>query len=136
MENPRIYYGENTIEHVIVNTNTDELDYQTEEGELLRTKYSGTGGVRLSSFIRRLAFAWQLADLNILISGEITGDSLLQYRRAIQERISTVAPFLLLDEDPYIVAAEGQLFWVQDAYTTSGHYPYSDPIEGTVERLV
>ena len=26
------------------------------------------------------------------------------------------------------MAADGQLFWVQDAYTTSDHYPYSDPI--------
>ena len=127
VENPRIYYGENTTNYVVANTNTDELDYQTEEGELLRTNYFGTGGVRLSSFIRRLAYAWQFGDLNILISGEITGDSLLLYHRAVQERISVVAPFLLLDNDPYIVAADGQLYWIQDAYTTSDHYPYSQP---------
>ena len=127
VENPRIYYGENTTSYVAVNTKTDELDYQTEEGELVRTNYFGTGGVRLSSFVRRLAYAWQFGDLNILISGEITGDSLLLYRRAIQERISVIAPFLLLDKDPYIVAADGQLYWIQDAYTTSDHYPYSQP---------
>ena len=129
--NPRIYYGENTVDYVIANTNTDELDYQTEEGELVRTSYFGEGGVRLGSFFRRLAYAWQFADINIAISGELTSDSQIQYRRAVQERISTVAPFLLLDEDPYIVAAEvdgeGKLFWVQDAYTTSDQFPYSDP---------
>ena len=66
--------------------------------------------------------------MNILISGQITGDSRLQYRRAIQERVHTVAPFLLLDKDPYIVAAEGGLFWIQDAYTHTDRYPYSDPL--------
>ena len=125
VDNPRIYYGENTPEYVIVNTNTEELDYQTEEGDLFRTFYFGQGGVRLSSIFRRVAYAWEFGDVNILISGEITGDSRVQYRRQIQERISRVAPFLLLDEDPYIVAADGGLFWVQDAYTTSDRYPYS-----------
>ena len=129
VDNPRIYYGENTVDYVIANTNTDEVDYNTEEGDLIRNKYSGDGGVRLSSFLRRLAYAWEFADINILISGEIKSQSLLQYRRQIQERITRVAPFLLLDKDPYIVAAEGRLFWVQDAYTVSDRYPYSDPID-------
>ena len=30
IENPRIYYGEQTTEYVVVNTNTEELDYQAE----------------------------------------------------------------------------------------------------------
>ena len=126
VRNPRIYYGENTVDYVVVNTNTDELDYRPDTGEEVRTRYFGTGGVRLSSFIKRLAYAWQLADVNLLISDEITGDSLIQYRRQITERISTVAPFLVLDKDPYIVATDGNLFWIQDAYTVADHYPYSD----------
>ena len=126
VENPRIYYGENTLDYVVVNTNTDELDYRPETGEEVRTKYFGTGGVHLSSFLKRLAYAWQFADLNILISGEITGDSLIQYRREISERIATVAPFLLLDRDPYMVAGEDGLFWMLDAYTFADQYPYSD----------
>ena len=128
VSNPRIYYGENTLEYVIANTLQEELDYQTESGELFRTNYNGHGGVQLSSIFRRMAFAWQFADVNILISGQITGESRLQYRRAVQERIHTVAPFLLLDQDPYIVAAEGGLFWIQDAYTHTDRYPYSDPL--------
>ncbi len=133
VDNPRIYYGENTLEYVIVNSNTEELDYQTEGGELVRTRYFGSGGVQLESFTRRLAYAWQFGDINILISGEITPNSRLQYRREIQERVRQVAPFLQLDRDPYIVAAGGQLFWVQDAYTTTDHYPYSEPTEIPVE---
>jgi len=37
----------------------------------------------------------------------------------VQERISQVAPFLLLDKDPYAVVSEGRQYWIQDAYTTS-----------------
>ncbi len=133
--NPRIYYGENTIDYVIANTLQEEVDYQTESGELFRTNYDGHGGVLLSSVFRRMAYAWQFADVNILISGQITGDSRLQYRRAIQERIHTVAPFLLLDNDPYIVAAEGGLFWMQDAYTYTDRFPYSDPLGGELNYM-
>ena len=129
--NPRIYYGENAQNYVIVNTQTDELDYQTEDGDLFRTNYFGSGGVQLSSVFRRMAYAWQFGDINILISGQITGDSRLQYRSQIQERVQEVAPFLLLDNDPYIVAADdGKLYWIQDAYTYTDRYPYSDPLAG------
>ncbi len=128
ISNPRIYYGERTTDYVIVNTNTDELDYQAEGGELKSINYDGDGGVPIGSLIRRVAYAWQFRDINILITSEINSESHVQYRRQIQERVSTVAPFLRLDKDPYIVAAEGGLFWVQDAYTVSDRYPYSDPI--------
>ena len=127
VDNPRIYYGENTVDYVIVNSNTAEIDYQTQEGELFRSHYDGNGGVKLNSFLRRLAYAWQFGDVNVLISGEIEPHSRLQYRRQIQERVASVAPFLQLDRDPYIVAANGRLSWVQDAYTTTDHFPYSEP---------
>ncbi len=134
--NPRIYYGERAIDYVIVNTQTDELDYQTGEGELFHTNYFGAGGVQLSSVFRRIAYAWQFGDINILISGQITGDSRLQYRSNIQDRVREVAPFLLLDNDPYIVASEdGGLYWIQDAYTYTDRYPYSDPLGGELNYM-
>ena len=133
VSNPRIYYGENTLDYVIVNTNTEELDYQTGTGDLAKTNYSGEGGVSVGSWFRQLIYAWEMGDINILISSELNPDSRIQYRRAIQERIKTVAPFLLLDKDPYIVADSGQLFWVQDAYTTSANMPYSDPVADDVK---
>ena len=127
IENPRIYYGEKTTDYVIVNTATAELDYQAEDGEIKSIRYDGSGGVPVGSMIRRIAYGWQFADINIPITGEITSDSRVQYRRDINERVATVAPFLQLDRDPYIVAAGGRLFWIQDAYTTSDRYPYSTP---------
>ncbi|MQG22523.1 MAG: UPF0182 family protein [SAR202 cluster bacterium] len=134
VSNPRIYYGENTTDYVLVNTNTEELDYQTGEGVLAKTNYQGDGGVNVGSFVRKLIYAWEMGDINILISSELNPDSKIQYRRQIQKRIDTVAPFLTLDKDPYIVADQGQLFWVQDAYTTSSNMPYSNPIYDSDSR--
>ena len=41
--------------------------------------------------------------------------------------MAQIAPFLQLDNDPYAVLSEGRLYWIQDAYTTSDHYPYANP---------
>jgi len=50
------------------------------------------------------------------------------YYRNIRERVNHLAPFLELDSDPYLVAMDGRLFWIQDAYTTTNRYPYSEPL--------
>lgn len=127
VEQPAVYYGETNSNHVIVNSRLPEFDYPTESDTPVYTNYEGEGGVRLSSFWRRLAYAWQFRDVNILISGELSKDSRIMYRRTVQEGIRAVAPFLTLDRDPYIVVADGHLFWIQDAYTVTGRYPYSTP---------
>jgi uncharacterized membrane protein (UPF0182 family) len=47
-------------------------------------------------------------------------------RRNISERVQSLAPFLVYDNDPYIVVGEdGRLTWMIDAYTSSANYPYS-----------
>ena len=47
-------------------------------------------------------------------------------RRNIRDRVSTLAPFLTFDSDPYIVLGEdGRLSWIMDAFTVSDSYPYS-----------
>jgi len=122
-----IYYGENTKDYVIVNTKTPEFDYPGPEDVPFYARYDGSGGVPLSSPLRRMAYAWQMGEINVLISGQITPESRIQYRRQIQERVATVAPFLKLDQDPYLVVADGKLWWIQDAYTVTASYPYSTP---------
>ena len=77
---------------------------------------------------RRLLFAWYFKELNLLLTNYITGDSRIMMRRTIQDRVRTIAPFLRLDHDPYLVISEGRLFWMQDAYTTSAYFPYSQPL--------
>jgi hypothetical protein len=125
VEQPRVYYGEIPEHYVIVNSDEEEFDFPIGEGRGETTTYEGEGGVRLNSFLRRLVYAWEFGDYNILISGAINDESRLLYRRNIRERVSEIAPFLLLDSDPYLVVADGQLFWVQDAYTHTDRYPYS-----------
>jgi hypothetical protein len=44
----------------------------------------------------------------------------------VQERVAQVAPFLILDKAPYAVLSEGKQYWIQDAYTVSDRYPYSN----------
>jgi len=127
IERPEIYFGEKTNDYVIVKTKTEEFDYPMGD-ENVYGYYQGKDGVSLGSFIRRLVYAWQLGDFNILISGELTAESRVVYYRNIQERVNHLAPFLKLDSDPYLVVMEGRLFWIQDAYTTTDRYPYSEPL--------
>jgi len=49
------------------------------------------------------------------------------FHREIRERVSTLAPFLKFDNDPYIVLAGGKLYWIIDAYAVSADFPYSEP---------
>lgn len=123
---PAIFYGENMPGYRIVNTGVQELDYPKGDDNVY-TSYAGTGGIRLDNFWKKLLFAWDLGDINILLSGYLHPDSRLQLYRRVQERIGRLAPFLQLDSDPYLVLNEGRLYWIQDAYTTSERYPYSEP---------
>lgn len=123
---PELYYGEQPDHYVIVKTKSQEFDYQT-GSEIKQTVFTGEGGASLGSLINRLAFAWEFGDLNMLISSNLTSESRVLFRRNIQQRVDTIAPFLTLDADPYLVLSEGRLFWIQDAYTTTDRYPYSQP---------
>ena len=126
---PEIYFGEKTNEYVVVNTKTQEFDFPMGD-ENVYGHYQGRDGVSLGNFARRLLYAWQFGDLNILISGELSSESRILYYRNIQERVNHLAPFLNLDNDPYVALIEGKLFWIQDAYTTTNRYPYSEPVAG------
>jgi hypothetical protein len=127
---PRVYFGEEEAEQrfVVVNTGVTELDFPKGQTSFESNKYDGKGGVPLSSVLRRAAFAWRFRDVNLLISSAIKGDSRILFRRKIRDRVRQVAPFLQLDRDPYIVIADGRLVWIQDAYTTTVNYPYSQRI--------
>lgn len=123
---PEIYYGEWAGDWVLTKTDTPEFDYPRGESNV-ETIYAGESGVAIGSFWRRLLFAWYLGDINLLISRHVQPDTTLLFRRNILERLLRVAPFLLPDPDPYIVAHDGGLYWIQDAYTASTFYPYSQP---------
>ena len=126
---PRVYYGEASAGYVIVGTKTAELDYQdAQTGETKTSRYEGAGGVRMSSFVRRAAFALRFGDINPMISDQVTPQSRAMYVRDIRSRVKEAAPFLKYDSDPYAVIVGGRILWVQDAYTTTNHYPYAQQV--------
>ncbi|GAB7548474.1 UPF0182 family membrane protein [Cupriavidus sp. 8B] len=123
---PRLYFGEGGKGYVIVNGNAPEFDYPKGD-ENVYTTYRGRDGIAIGSMALQALFAWQFDDPNILVTSYITPASRILLHRNIQDRVRTIAPFLSLDHDPYIVVAGGRLFWIQDAYTTSRWFPYSQP---------
>ncbi len=123
---PEIYYGELIENYVLVKTKTEEFDYPKGD-ENVYTTYQGKGGIELSSLTRRAAMAARFSTLKLLVSESITPGSRIIFYRSIKERVNNIAPFLRYDEDPYIVVSNGRLFLVQDAYTVSNKYPYSEP---------
>ena len=126
---PEIYFGESTDWPVYVKTRQKEFNHP--EGDANNyTTYTGTGGIRLGSWFRRLLIAWNIGDITkVPFSNDITADSALLMRRNVRERVSEVAPFLLFDQDPYIVVGtDGALYWIVDAFTYSDRYPYARPL--------
>ncbi len=120
----RIYFGEDYQPYVIVKGSTPEFDYP-KGNDNVYASYDGADGVGVGSYAMRLLFGWYFDDPNILLSGYITEQSRVLIHRNIAERIETIAPFLRLDHDPYLVISEGRLYWMQDAYTTSDWFPYA-----------
>lgn len=122
---PQIYYGELTNNYVFVGTRQREFDFPSGE-ENVYTTYAGSGGVTVGNIFRRSLLALYFGSSKILLSGDITSESRVLYNRNIVARVRKALPFLSLDRDPYMVVAEdGTLKWIQDAYTTTSRYPYS-----------
>ncbi len=131
VDRPEIYYGEHKNAYIVTNTTIQPGEFDYPFGDENRyTTYEGTGGIKLDSFFKRLLAAVSFGDVNLLISKNITNDSRLLFRRNIVEIARNYAPFLDLDNDPYLVLSDGKLYWYIDAYTTSNQFPYSTPIRG------
>ena len=125
VKQPRIYYGELTDEYVIVNSDEEEFDYPS-GSQNVYNKYDGKGGVELSNFWRKLIYSQKMGGSQLLLSTYPNEKSRILFQRNIIERIAQLAPFLKFEDDPYIVNADGKLYWMIDGYTTSEYYPYSE----------
>jgi uncharacterized protein len=123
---PEIYFGEMTNTDVYVNTRQKEFNYPQGQTNNL-TEYEGKGGIILGGFFRRTLIALDRGDIAKLpFSDDVNRNSRLLMRRNLRDRVSTLAPFLTYDSDPYIVLGDdGRLFWMLDAFTTSDSFPYS-----------
>jgi hypothetical protein len=134
IERPEIYYGEKTDEYILVKTSTQEFDFPRGDKNVY-TNYQGKGGVAIDSFMKRLLFAIEFQDPQILFTTYITPESRIMFNRRIKRRVKAVAPFLAYDTDPYMVVSGGRLFWIQDAYTISNMYPYSKRSKNPFRRI-
>ena len=126
VEQPSIYFGELSNDYVVVNTNTDEFHYPSGDDNV-STRYDGNGGLEVGGWFRRLLFSLRLQSYEILVSGQLTSQSRVIFHRNISDRVSAIAPFLRYDADPYLVIADERLYWIRDAYTVTGDYPYASP---------
>ena len=129
VDQPSIYYGEANPEYKLVNTEVKELDYPKGD-ENVYTSYQGKGGVSINNLFEKLLFAWQFGDFNLLLTNYIRDGSKIQFWKSIQTRVRKIAPFLELEDSPYLVLSEGKPYWIQDAYTTSPDFPYSEDYQG------
>ena len=118
-----------TDDTVVVNSkDKKEFDYpilDSNTAENAENIYDGDAGLNLN-FLDRIILAIKEGDLKLAFSGNVTSQSKILTNRNIIKRAKTVMPYLMYDENPYLVINdEGKLIWVLDAYTISNNYPYS-----------
>lgn len=124
---PDVYFGDSPHTYVLVDTRQPELNYEAKSNPKADTgHYTGEGGVQLTGFWQRAAFAMRFHDYNLLISHLVTKQSRVIYLQDVEQRVQRAVPFLKVDSHPYPVVANGQIYWIVDCYTTTSYYPYSE----------
>lgn len=119
---PRIYFGLQTNSSIVVGKQgVQEFDFPITTSTNAQNVYNGTAGLELN-FFDRFMLGITTNNLNLTFAG--TGKIILN--RNIIERAKKLMPYLIYDENPYLVVNnEGKQYWVLDAYTISDNYPYS-----------
>ena len=125
VKQPGVYFGmlEN-YPYVIVPNDAGEFGYPKGDANVTEN-YDGDYGVFINSTFRKTMFSYFLKDSDILFTTKTNEKSRILFRRNIQERIRILTPYVSLDRDPYAVVTGSNLYWIQDAYTTSSYYPDS-----------
>ena len=131
VENPQVYFGETDMQWVILFTDQTEIAGLDDSGQGTHG-FQGevSGSISLGNPVTRALAALTLGDRNVFLSSELTGDSRLVMHRNVLERTEKIAPFLTYDEDPYMVIADGRMYWVIDAYTETDMYPHATRYDG------
>jgi uncharacterized membrane protein (UPF0182 family) len=127
---PEIYFGDSDSNWIILNTNQNEFSGIDSSDDVTRYEGIPAGGIELGGIFKRLVLGSYLGDRNTVISGALSGDSILVLDRTVRDRVAKLTPFLQLDEDPYLVIDNGRLYWIVDAYTTSADFPAAQTLNG------
>ncbi len=122
IDEPRIYYGTETNSIITVSEDSEEFDYPETTTQNATNTYEGDGGITLN-FLDRLVLAINEKKLSLITA---SSDSKILLNRNIIDRAKKIMPYLIYDEEPYLVIGDdNNLYWVIDAYTISNEYPYS-----------
>ncbi len=127
LKNPDAYYGELLPNYSIVGASGAPREYDGTGAT--KVTYAGGGGVSLSSFFTRLAFAMNYKETNFLLNDSVSASGAkIILNRDPRQILSKVAPFLKVDSDPYpfVDSQTGDITWMIDGYTTMASYPYSE----------
>lgn len=127
---PEIYFGDADSSWIILNSDYDEFSGLDSAADSTRYQGKPAGGIELGSIFKRIILGANLGDRNVVMSGAISGDSVLVLHRSVLDRVKKLTPFLTFDDDPYVVIADGKLYWIVDGYTTSNDYPGAQPHDG------
>ena len=130
-----LYFGALPSPYAVAPTKIEEFDYP-EGDDNTYNHYSGSAGVPLEHLWQRITAATYLSDPRFLNTGALTDKSRLLLRRDVKERVKTLAPFLNLMGDPYLVSVpiddapsgyqQGQhQYWIVEGFTTSRTVPYA-----------
>ena len=139
VEQPRIYFGEQSPEYSIVGAPPDagpvEVDTpvgtvtsEDEEGDVSKYTYDGEGGVPVGGFVNKVLYALKFGEPNIVLSDRVNEESTILYDREPRDRVEKVAPWLTVDGNTYPAIVDGRIVWIVDAYTTSNFYPQGEKV--------
>ncbi|MDP4681341.1 MAG: UPF0182 family protein, partial [Cyanobium sp. MAG_255] len=139
---PSLYFGALVSPYALAPTKVQEFDYPQGD-ENLYTHYGGSAGVLIGSAWGRLAAATYLREPKLLMQGAITPQTRLLLRREVRQRLTSLAPFVRFEGDPYLVsvqldkpgpfARDQHQFWIVEGFTTSRSYPYSAAVPGDAD---
>ncbi|WP_081790517.1 UPF0182 family protein [Nocardioides sp. URHA0032] len=134
LSQPRIYFGDfapvaggvQDASWVLADTRRAEVDgHSAATPGGASYHYTGTGGIAMSSWVRRAAFAAALGSKQILLSDDITPESRILLHRDVHDRLDTLAPFIHWDSSAVPLTSDGHIEFVVDGYTTSSYYPFA-----------
>lgn len=128
IKRPDIYYGQEKLDYAIAPNKLSAVDISASDPDS-KTDYRSEGGVPIKSLFRKLIYAIYYREEKIFFSTNIDENSKILYRRNIVERIRTLAPFLEVDNDPYLAITPDRVYWIQDAYTLSDYYPVAKTVK-------
>jgi uncharacterized membrane protein (UPF0182 family) len=133
VDQPRIYFGEQSPDYSIVGrSDGEDVEVDTPQGGDAESTsgtlftYDGEGGVPVGGIVNKLLYAMKFGEPNIVLSDRVTSESKILYDRVPRDRVEKVAPWLTVDGNSYPSIVDGRIVWIVDAYTTSNSYPQSE----------